>query len=124
MDTYKPTNERFVACSFQDVAASLPLDHIRNEREQKGGLQSSRPSMIWKAYAHALQSQLTQSSDLSSSGDAIFVASPLQFGVPAGTWVDDTVRNYHIYVKADPVQDNSSPFYDPTTDSYFERLCT
>ncbi len=83
-------------------------------------LQDGGNRLIWKAYAIALRTHLTTIDKLDLSAKAIFVASPLQYGIPAGTLVPNEITNEQLYRKADAVQDRRSPSYSPDGGSYFE----
>jgi hypothetical protein len=83
-------------------------------------LQGGGDRLIWKAYAIALRTHLTTIDKLDLSAKAIFVASPLQYGIPAGTLVPNEITNEQLYRKADAVQDRRRPSYSSDGGSYFE----
>lgn len=80
------------------------------------------PSLLWKAYAQTLWPYLSLNSDLSAVRQAVFVASPLQLGVPANDLVPEGVTNYQQYLKADCMQKKDMPLYSLENGSYFAQL--
>jgi hypothetical protein len=80
------------------------------------------PSLLWKAYALAMRPKLSLAPDLSALNQAMFLASPLQAGIPANSVVPEGVTNYQQYLKADRMQIKNQPFYSLENDSYFETL--
>ena len=80
------------------------------------------PSLLWKAYAQTLLPFLSLNTDLSSLNQAVFVASPLQQGVPANSLLPEGVTNYQQYLKADCMQRKNVPIYSLGNGSYFEQL--
>lgn len=79
-----------------------------------------QPSAILKAYASALKSHLSIQGDLSAADCAIFVASPLQRGVPIG--VKEPFINQQTYEKTNCVQKNDSPIFRLGNGDFFEWL--
>jgi hypothetical protein len=84
--------------------------------------QATAPSLLWKAYANALLPFLSLNSDLCTVDQAMFIASPLQPGVPANNIVPEAVTNYQQYIKADCVQTKGIPIYSLENSSYFGQL--
>lgn len=82
----------------------------------------TQPSLLWKAYAHSLLPFLSLRPDLSQAGQALFIASPLQPGIPANDIVPEAVTNYQQYLKADCMQIRNDPFYSLENGSYFDQL--
>lgn len=80
----------------------------------------AKKSVMLKAYAHSIRGLLTPESDLSSSGQAMFVASPLQPGVPLG--VAEAYMNEAIYQHGNAVQSPLSPVYRAGVGNYFGWL--
>ncbi|KAH6663233.1 hypothetical protein B0J14DRAFT_279213 [Halenospora varia] len=83
-------------------------------------LRGSGERLVWKAYAIALRMHLTTIDKLDQSSKAIFVASPFQYGIPAGSLVPDEITNEQLYRKADAIQDRRRPGYSSDGGSYFE----
>lgn len=79
------------------------------------------PSLVLKAYSTALRPFLTLESDLSRAHQAIFIANPLQYGIPSGLGRDEYL-NEAIFGVADPVQNPESPAFSRAGTTFFEWL--
>ena len=104
-----------------DIAHGLTPFVLTGDESQ---ITPSQPSLLWKAYAQTLRPQLSLNNDLSAINQALFIASPLQVGIPANNVIPAEVTNYHTYVKADVMQTKNNPIYsvNSAAGSYFEQL--
>ena len=111
--------------SLEQLAPVMSEDHRRIHTSRTSAPKNGRPSapsLLWKAYANALLPFLSLNSDLSTVNQALFIASPLQYGVPANNVVPEPVTNYQQYIKADCMQTRNVPIYSLENGSYFEQL--
>ncbi|KAK0108484.1 hypothetical protein ONS95_003288 [Cadophora gregata] len=79
------------------------------------------PSLVLKAYSTALRPFLTLERDLSRAHQAIFIANPLQYGVPSGMERDEFL-NEAIFGIANPVQNPESPAFSRAGNGFFQLL--
>ncbi|KAH8817317.1 hypothetical protein F5884DRAFT_896975 [Xylogone sp. PMI_703] len=78
-------------------------------------------SPVLKAFASALRPFVTLDEDLSASGKAFFIGSPLQYGIP--TSLDEQeYLNEALFTMCDPIQTLNSPVFSAAGVSYFEWL--
>jgi hypothetical protein len=107
--------------STEDVASFasniLPLTSIE---PPTGPQVRAKKSIMLKAYAHSIRALLTPENDLGLAGQAMFVASPLQKGVPLG--VAEPYLNEAIYQHGNAVQSPLSPIYRAGSGDYFGWL--
>lgn len=78
-------------------------------------------SSVVKAFAHALRPFVTLDEDLSESGKAFSLGSPLQYGVPTSLDEKEFI-NEALYTMCDPIQTLKSPVFSAAGVSYFEWL--
>lgn len=79
------------------------------------------PLALLIAYADALRPFLTLETDLSRSKQKLFIASPMQFGIPTA-FDSAEFMNDALFKIADGVQSSDSPFFRLGGPSYFEIL--
>ena len=79
------------------------------------------PSLALKAYAAALRPFLTLSPDLSALDQALFIAGPLQFGLPTGFDKPEYI-NEALFAMTDPMQVAASPAFGLGGGSFFAAL--
>lgn len=79
------------------------------------------PTLVLKAYAQALRSWFTPEEDLSRARQAIFIANPMQYGIPSGDEREEYV-NEAIYGVSNPLQGPDSPAYSRGGAGFFEWL--
>ncbi|KAJ8131566.1 hypothetical protein O1611_g2061 [Lasiodiplodia mahajangana] len=80
----------------------------------------AKRSALLKAYAHSIRGLMTPESDLRASGQALFIASPLQKGIPIG--VKEEFINEAIFQHGNSIQSPLSPIYRPGVGDYFGWL--
>jgi hypothetical protein len=76
---------------------------------------------LLKAYADALRPSLTIENDLSRSKQAIFITTPLQYGIPASVYSPEFI-NDAVFKIADSMQSGISPAFNIGGPSYFGYL--
>ncbi|KAK0736008.1 hypothetical protein B0T21DRAFT_172581 [Apiosordaria backusii] len=85
------------------------------------GHPQARYGPLVRAFALALRPFVTLDGDLSASGKAFFVGSPLQYGIP--TSLDEKeYLNEALFTMSDPIQTLRSPVFSTAAMSYFEWL--
>ena len=101
---------------------SNDVEKIRSQSipKQTGQVAHDQPSFILKAYAYALKSHLSIQNDLSAASLAIFVADPLQRGIPIG--VKEPFINQQVYSKSNCLQTDDSPIFRLGNGDFFEWL--
>jgi hypothetical protein len=77
-------------------------------------------SAMLKAYAHSIRGLMTPDSDLSATRQALFIANPLQKGIPIG--VNQEFVNEAIFQHGNAVQSPLTPIYRSGVGNYFDIL--
>ncbi|KAI0097924.1 hypothetical protein GGR51DRAFT_552818 [Nemania sp. FL0031] len=80
----------------------------------------AKRSALLKAYAHSIRGLMTPENDLRASRQALFIASPLQKGIPVG--VKEEFINEAIFQHGNSIQSPLSPIYRPGVGDYFGWL--
>ena len=80
---------------------------------------SLAPSLIVKAYAHALKSKLTFNTNLGATNKAIFITTPTEKGIPVH--VAEEYSNEMLYQHANAIQTDNDLSFGHEGD-YFEYL--
>lgn len=79
------------------------------------------PLLLLKAYADALRPFLTLEPDLTRAKKAIFVAGPMQYGIPTGYDPSEFI-NEALFKGADGIQSGDSPSFRIGGPSFFSTL--
>jgi hypothetical protein len=85
-----------------------------------GFLTKVKRSAMLKAYAHCIRGMMTPDSDLSATHQTLFIASPLQKGIPVG--VNQEFINEAIFQHGNAVQSPLAPIYRSGVGNYFAVL--
>ena len=105
------------------VNAALPSNIIPPSNPiqppSKPQIKAKRSPML-KAYAHSIRGLMTPDSDLSATNQALFIASPLQKGIPLG--VNPEFMNEAIFQHGNTIQSPLSPIYRSGVGDYFGWL--
>ncbi|KAF1994233.1 hypothetical protein P154DRAFT_527201 [Amniculicola lignicola CBS 123094] len=79
------------------------------------------PLTLLKAYADALRPSLTIENDLSRVNQAVFITTPLQYGIPASVYPPEFI-NDAVFKLADSIQSGISPAFNIGGPSYVGYL--
>lgn len=80
----------------------------------------AKRSALLKAYAHSIRGLMTPDNDLSVTKQALFIANPLQKGIPVG--VQQEFINEAIFQHSNSIQSPLSPIYRSGVGDYFGWL--
>ncbi|KAG5656861.1 hypothetical protein KAF25_011030 [Fusarium avenaceum] len=118
LGTVSYSYRNYITKNSASISSSIVIP-ISSKPPSKPQIKAKRSPVI-KAYAHSIRGLLTPESDLGAAGQALFIASPLQKGIPLG--VKDEFMNESIYEHGNSVQSPLSPIYRSGHGNYFGWL--